>query len=87
MADPFAGFSGGLDSPALHGAAVSPSDTTPLATDSRSLWVGTGGDITLMTSGGETIQLKNVPAGSLLPVRTHQVMATGTSASNIVALW
>lgn len=87
MADAFAQEQAGLDSPAASAAVVTPSDSTPLATDSRSLYVGTGGNLTIVTSGGSTVPLVNLPSGSWVPFRVHQVMATGTTASNIVAMW
>ena len=87
MADNFATNISGLDSPALHALAVTPSDSTALATDARSLYIGTGGNVTLVTSGGDAVAFPNVPSGSILPVRTNQVRATGTTASNIVAIW
>ena len=87
MADKFALEATGLDSPGLHAVAVVPSDSVPLSTDARSLFVGTGGTITLITSGGETVLFTGVLSGSILPVRANQVKATGTTAANIVAMW
>ena len=87
MADSFSQSMEGLDSPGLHASAVTPSDTVPLATDARGLYVGGAGNVQLVTSGGETVTFAGIPAGLILPVRVHQVLATGTTASSIVALW
>lgn len=87
MADVFSGHTSGLDSPAANGAAVTPNDSTDLATVARALWVGTGGAVALVTVGGSDITLSGVPSGTLLPVRAARVKSTGTTASNIVALW
>ncbi|MFO0906787.1 MAG: hypothetical protein U0835_00205 [Isosphaeraceae bacterium] len=87
MADPFAGFQEGLDSPANDAAAVTPSDSTPLANFARSLYIGTGGNVNLTTTNGQTALFKNLPSGSILPVRTSYVLATNTTAQDIVALW
>lgn len=77
----------GLDAPAQHAAAVTPSDSTDLTTSARSLYIGVSGDVTLDTVGGETtILFKAAPVG-ILPVRAQRVRATGTTATNIVALW
>lgn len=91
--DNFSGFKGGtyphgLDAPAMHAAAVTPSDSTDLASATRGLYVGTGGDVKVNTSGGETgIVFTAVPGGTVLPIRVTRVLSTGTTASNIVALW
>lgn len=68
--------------------AVTPSDTTDLAmAASQWIYVGAQGDLTVVMEHGETITFSNVPAGTLFnPLRVTRVMATGTSASAIVAL-
>jgi len=50
------------------------------------LYVGTGGDLELVTAGGDIVYLNNVPSGSFLPIQTIRVSAFSI-ASNIVALW
>lgn len=87
MADDFASHAAGLGSPAGHAAAVTPHDTNDLATSSRSLYVGTAGHVAVITVGGETVTFSNVPAGGVVPVRAKRVLVTGTTASNIVAMW
>jgi hypothetical protein len=73
-----------LASPAFHAAAVTPSDGASLAFVSKRLWVGTAGNVKLLTAGGETVTYNSVPAGIYLNVRASQVFATGTTASNII---
>jgi len=46
----------------------------------KSLWIGTAGDITIVTEAGETRGPITVPAG-LFPVRCTQVNTTATSAA------
>ena len=87
MADSFAGYNEGLDSPALHAVAVVAHDSTDLTTDARSIYVGVTGNVTLLTSGGEVILFTAVPAGAILPIRTRRVNATATTATNMVALY
>jgi hypothetical protein len=68
--------------------AVTPSDSASLPNKPRALYVGTAGNLAIRnTTDGVTVTLVGVPAGSLLPVRPDRVMATGTTASNIVALY
>lgn len=88
MADPFQNHGSGLDSPALHAAAVTPNDSTDLTTTARGLYIGGAGNVTLDTAGGETtVAFVGLTAGSVLPVRVARVRATGTTATNIVAIW
>lgn len=68
--------------------AVVPSDAVDLAVPSRALYVGGAGDVTaIMTRGGNTVVFKAVPVGTTLPVSVSRVMVTGTTATNIVALY
>ncbi|MGN6812553.1 MAG: spike base protein, RCAP_Rcc01079 family [Thermomicrobiales bacterium] len=70
-----------------HAVAVTPSDSTDLATPARALFVGGAGAIVLNTTGGETsVTIAAVPAGTTLPLSVKRVRATGTTATSIVAL-
>lgn len=51
------------------------------------LYVGVAGSVTLITAGGDEVTLQGVPAGTFIPIQTKRVMATGTTASGIIALW
>lgn len=76
-----------LDAPAQGYVAVTPHDTNPLpVAGSRGLYIGTGGDISLVSPQGDTVLFKGVPAG-ILPVAAARVRATGTTAADIVALY
>lgn len=87
MADNWATTSTGIAGPARNGASVTPSDATDLPTASRSLYVGGAGNLSIITTGGDTVALTGVPAGTLLPICAARVRATGTTATGIVALW
>lgn len=68
-------------------AAVTPSDSVALTTPARALYVGSAGDLAVKNgSGGTAVTFKSVPAGMLLPVKATHVLATGTTASSLVAL-
>lgn len=72
--------------PSIDLFAVTPNDTTPLATVARQLYVGTGGDVTVTTDQGSTVTFKAVYSGTILgPFYVKYVKATNTTASNIVA--
>ena len=51
------------------------------------LYVGVAGSVTIITAGGDEVTLQGVPAGTFIPIQTKRVMATGTTASGIIALW
>ena len=57
----------------------------------KALFVGTGGNVSVNLRGGgtgasNTILFPNVPTGTILPIHTYKVNATGTTALGIVGL-
>ena len=74
-----------VSDPAKFGQAVTPSDSTVL-TPTRALYVGVTGDVTALMMNGETITFKAAAVG-ILPIQVTKVLATGTTAANIIALW
>lgn len=86
MADDFAGLATALDSPARDASAVTPSDSQPLAAVSRALYVGGSGALAVEMLSGATVTLAEAQAGMIYPLRVRRVLATGTTASGIVAL-
>lgn len=63
--------------------AITPSDTTVIM--ARALYVGTGGDLAVVTDAGQTVTFTGVLGGTILPVKVSQVKAA-TTASNIVGM-
>ena len=86
MTDRFASRAQSLEGPANHGFTVTPSDATPLAETCRALYVGSAGDIAVTMASGASLSFVGLGAGTVLPVRVSAVLATGTTASNILAL-
>lgn len=85
--DTYKNMMGGLESPARRAAVVTPDDLTDLGNTSRSIYVGTAGDISVhMVGQSSAVVFKAVPVG-ILPIRADRVLATGTTAADIVALW
>jgi len=66
---------------AYDAAAVTPSDTLP--NSFAYFYVGTGGNIALVTEAGNSVTLYGVPSGSYVWVRANKVMNTNTTASQI----
>jgi len=69
-----------------HAAAVTPSDTANLKAESI-IYVGGAGNLAIITIEGETVTFLGMTAGTVLPVWTYRVMATNTTATNLVAIW
>lgn len=86
MADLFANFSSGLESPATRLTAITPNDASDLANATRGINVAVSGTVRLTTVAGDTGDIY-LAAGSVFPVRARRVWATGTSASGIVGLY
>lgn len=76
-----------MSDPAEGAFAVTKSDSTDFARAARALYVGTGGDVTLVLKSGTAILFANVPDGTFIPVECKRVNSTGTDASDIVALY
>jgi hypothetical protein len=54
----------------------------------RALYVGGAGDVAVVAvEDTAPVILKNVPAGALLPIRAKAVRVTGTTATDIVAIY
>ncbi|HEY0625470.1 MAG TPA: hypothetical protein VGD10_01930 [Allosphingosinicella sp.] len=88
MADQFSGTLDSVSSPATRAVAVAPHDANALVDIPKALFVGTGGNLMLRGSGGGAdVLFRNVPDGCVLPFRAQFVRATGTTATDIVALY
>ena len=75
---------------ATSASAVTPSNTTILPDVTRYVYVGGAGNLTVVMWGDATatpVLFTAVPAGTTLPIAVVQVMATGTTATAIVALY
>ena len=64
--------------------AITPHDTNPISRSARSLYVGSAGNVTIVTPAGVQVTYSNVPAGTQLNCGARLVKATGTTASAIV---
>ncbi len=85
--DTFVSNSTGLSSPAKNAFTVTPHDTNQLTFVTRGIWVGAAGNMIVITSGGDTVTLVGIVAGTLIPLRVHTIKATGTTAASIVGLY
>jgi hypothetical protein len=75
------------DSPAYDFEAVNigGGDYTPAVT-CRALYVGTSGNVSVVSLGGTTTIFNNVLGGTILPIAFTKVTQANTTASNMVAM-
>ena len=68
-----------------HGTLVYPSDTETLQQDLNTsnrttcLYVGVGGDVRVLTAGGDDVTFAGVPSGSFMPVLNQALFFLATS--------
>lgn len=88
MADDFDTYHTGLSDTAANAAAITPHDSTDLSRTTRGIYVGGAGNVSVeMKSTGTAVVFQGLAAGTILPVRATRVNATGTTATNLIALW
>jgi hypothetical protein len=51
------------------------------------LYIGGTGNVRVLTIGGDDVVFHSVPVGTTLQVKVRKVFSTGTTATNIMALW
>ena len=83
MDDRFQNHLPGLESPAVRLEAVVPNDDADLSVASRAIAVGTEGFVNLTTIAAGRVFV--VP-GAPFPIRARRILATGTTAGQIVSL-
>ena len=85
--DPFRNTVDSPIAPAEYCFPVVPDDLLELARVTKAIYVGEGGDLTLLSvRGEEVVTFRNVPSGAILDVRVRAVHATGTTATSLVGL-
>lgn len=86
MADKFATHADDAIAPSCAPYALVPSDTAPLPLIPKSIFIGTGGDVTLRgKDSAADVTYKNLPDASSIAVRAMYVRSTGTTASDMIA--
>lgn len=83
--DNFKDYSVGLADPPRNAVAITPDDATDLTNYTRGIHVGVAGDVKvdMVNSGQVTFK---APVG-ILWVQAKRVYSTGTTATNLIALW
>ena len=69
-------------------AVITPDDASVLHyLTTRGIYVGSAGDLRVRTEGGTDVTFKGVAGGTVVLIRAEQVMRTGTTAGDLVALY
>lgn len=69
-----------------NAAVITPSDSVDLAHGST-LYIGTTGNVKVTMAKSGEVTFLNCQKGSTLPILVTRVWATGTTATNLIALW
>ena len=72
---------------AIRAVVIAPNDAVDLTVSGAVVFVGVGGDVKVTTVSGDTVVFKNLADGSILPVQVRRVWATGTDATDMIALY
>ena len=73
---------------AHRASAITPSDVTVFEQPTRGLYIGGAGNITVdMADGGSSVLFVGLLGGGVYPFQVTRIYATGTTATNIVALY
>ena len=81
------GLQEALHSPANDAADITTHNSNELEYVTRGIWVGGDGNVKVTTARGNTVTFVGAKAGTVIPVRAKIVFATGTTATNLIALW
>jgi hypothetical protein len=71
---------------ASGGLAVTTSDTVDLASIAYGVYVGGAGNLKADLIDGTTVTFNGVLVGTVLPIIAKRIYATGTTATNLIAL-
>lgn len=72
--------------PFSRAVSVTPSDTTLIA-PSRGIMASGGTELAIAFQDGSTVILTNITPGYIYPVSVVKVLATGTTATDIIAFY
>ncbi|WP_404404943.1 hypothetical protein [Pelagibacterium halotolerans] len=86
MSTSFPGRAASTNGPAGDIFSITPDDAADLTQTIRGIYVGATGDLSVVAASGAQAVFVGVPGGTVLPVSVSRVMATGTTASNLVGL-
>lgn len=59
----------------------------PLGRTCRAFWIGGDGDLAVTMDDGSSLTFSAIPAGTILPIQAAVVKKTGTTATDVLALF
>lgn len=86
--DNFQGYAVGLDDPGIKAFAITPHATNPLPFATRGLYVGGAGNVAgyLVGDSSTSVTFVNLLAGVVYPFRFARILASGTTATDLVGI-
>lgn len=75
-----------LESPAYSAVPVTPDDSNDLTYLTRGVYIGGTGNLAVIMAGGQTVTFNGAVAGTILPIAVKRVLASGTTATGVVAI-
>lgn len=86
MQDNFEHHAASIVAPASTAFTITPDDVTDLPEITRSVFVGSAGNVSVVMHSGAQLTFQGLAAGTILPIRIRRLRATGTTATAIVGL-
>ena len=86
MKDTFEEIKTSLSSPARDAIIITPDDANDLPAPTRAIYVGTGESLSVQMVSGQIVRFDNVVAGIVYPFRIARVLATETTATELIGL-
>lgn len=87
MQDPYQYATAHIQNPITNAFSISPSNTTDLPVTTRSVYIGSSGDLRVTLKDmpdGTFVTYKNMIEGLSYPLRIKRVFSSGTTASNLI---
>lgn len=82
---------GGFGDPGTSIVAVTASDSTDLTGARAFFYTGTAGDVAIKTvhgaSASSAVTIADCPANVIIPIQITRIMSTGTTATQIYAIY
>lgn len=76
-----------LSGPVSNAVPIVPDDDVDIDVVSRCVYVGSAGNLAVIMNSGQSVVFVGVNAGTFLPIRVDRVLATGTTAGDILNLY
>jgi hypothetical protein len=73
--------------PAESAYEVTPSNTTDLPSPTRGIYVGNTGNVRVQMKGGQVVDFVALAAGVIHAIQAVRIHSSGTTATNILALY